>query len=373
VGGDQIVKAVAVYPQLRSVRLIDVAEPQIQRDSQVKLRILEIGICGTDRELCRFIYGTPPAGLDYFILGHESLAEVVEIGSAVADLSIGDLVVGSVRLPCNHAQCDACCAGHQDFCSSGDYLEHGIIGLHGFMAEYVVEERRFLHPVPRHLREVGVLVEPLTIAEKAMLAVRSTQSRLPWQSRRNTALVIGAGPVGLLGAMKLVSAGYRTYVYSLGSPGSLPARIAEAIGAAFISADEIAVDAAAAILGSIDLVYEAVGAAQVSLEFLYRLAPNGTYVFTGVPRDQNLEPIHSNHVITNLVLRNQAIVGVVNAGAEAFKLAISDMSDFYSKWPDAVRSLITHRFPIEQFTQALESPAGSIKNVLLVEKSSIIG
>ena len=372
-GGDQVVKAVAVYPQLRSVRLIDVAEPQIQRDSQVKLRILEIGICGTDRELCRFIYGTPPAGLDYFILGHESLAEVVEIGSAVADLSIGDLVVGSVRLPCNHAQCDACCAGHQDFCSSGDYLEHGIIGLHGFMAEYVVEERRFLHPVPRHLREVGVLVEPLTIAEKAMLAVRSTQSRLPWQSRGNTALVIGAGPVGLLGAMKLVSAGYRTYVYSLGSPGSLPARIAEAIGAAFISADEIAVDAAAAILGSIDLVYEAVGAAQVSLEFLYRLAPNGTYVFTGVPRDQNLEPIHSNHVITNLVLRNQAIVGVVNAGAEAFKLAISDMSDFYSKWPDAVRSLITHRFPIEQFTQALESPAGSIKNVLLVEKSSIIG
>ena len=119
-----------------------------------------------------------------------------------------------------------------------------------------------------------------------------------------------------------VSYTHLTYVYSLGSPGSLPARIAEAIGAAFISADEITVDAAAAILGSIDLVYEAVGAAQVSLEFLYRLAPNGTYVFTGVPRDQNLEPIHSNHVITNLVLRNQAIVGVVNAGAEAFKRCV---------------------------------------------------
>lgn len=366
-------KAVAVFPQHRSVRLIDVDEPQIQSSTQVKLRILEVGICGTDRELCRFVYGAPPAGQDYFILGHESLAEVVETGSAVADLSIGDLVVGSVRLPCNHSECDACCAGHQDFCSTGDYVEHGIIGLHGFMAEYVVEERRFLHSVPRHLRDVGVLVEPLTIAEKAMLAVRNAQSRLPWSNRGKTALVIGAGPVGLLGAMKLVSAGYRTFVYSLGSLGSQPARIAEAIGATFISADEIAVNAASAMVGSIDLVYEAVGAAQVSLDILYQLAPNGIYVFTGVPRDQILEPIHSNRVITNLVLRNQAIVGVVNAGAEAFALAVSDLSDFYTKWPGAVRGLITHRFPIGQFNRALEIPANSIKNVVVIGKSTVIG
>ena len=365
-------KAVAVFPQHLSVRLIDVAEPHIQSNSQVKLRVLEVGICGTDRELCRFVHGTPPAGHDYFILGHESLAEVVEIGSSVVDLSIGDLVVGSVRLPCSQPECEACCLGHQDFCSTGDYVEHGIKGLHGFMAEYVVEERQFLHPVPRHLRDVGVLVEPLTIAEKAMLAVRSTQSRLPWESCAKTALVIGAGPVGLLGAMKLVSAGYRTFVYSLGSPDSLPARIAASIGATFISADGTAVDMAAGIVGSIDLVYEAVGAAQVSLDFLYRLAPNGIYVFTGVPRAQTLQAIDSSRVVTNFVLRNQAVIGVVNAGSEAFSLAVRDLSDFYSKWPEAVRGLITHRFPIEHFGQALESPANSIKNVVTIEESSAL-
>jgi glucose 1-dehydrogenase len=372
-GGSQIVKAVAVFPKHRSVRLIDVAEPHIQSNSQVKLRVLEVGICGTDRELCRFVHGTPPAGQDYFILGHESLAEVVETGSSVTDLSIGDLVVGSVRLPCSQSECDACCFGHQDFCSTGDYLEHGIKGLHGFMAEYVVEERRFLHPVPRHLRDVGVLVEPLTIAEKAMLAVRSTQSRLPWQGRAKTALVIGAGPVGLLGAMKLLSAGYRTFVYSLGLRESLPARIAESIGATFISANETAVDIAAGIVGSIDLVYEAVGAAQVSLDVLYRLAPNGIYVFTGVPRNQTLQAIDSNLLLTNLVTRNQAVIGVVNAGSEAFSLAVRDLSEFYSKWPEAVRGLITHRFPIKQFAQALESSADSIKNVVAIEESSAIG
>jgi threonine dehydrogenase-like Zn-dependent dehydrogenase len=236
------------------------------------------------------------------------------------------------------------------------------------MAEYVVEERQYLHIVPHQLREVGVLVEPLTIAEKAMLAVSSTQSRLPWKNRGGTAFVIGAGAVGLLGAMKLVSEGYQTFVYSLGSPSGSPARIAKAIGAKFISADETPVDAAVALAGSIDLVYEAVGAAQVSLDVLYGLAPNGIYVFTGVPRDRTLQAFETNRVITNFVMRNQAVLGVVNAGAEAFMLAVSDLSGFYAKWPEPVRAIITHRFPIEHFAEAIKAPANSIKNVVLIQE-----
>ncbi len=356
-----------MFPQNRSVNLIDVAEPHIQTDVQVKLRILEVGICGTDREICRFAYGSPPSGLDYFILGHECLAQVVETGSAVADLSGGDLVVCMVRRACHHAECAACRSGNQNFCSTGDYIEHGIKGLHGFMTEYVIEERRYLHVVPQHLREVGVLVEPLTIAEKAMLTARSIQSRLPWKRYDDsTALVLGAGPVGLLGAMKLVSAGYKTYVYSLGLPSEQRARIAQAIGATFISADETPVDVAAAMLGSIDLVFEALGAAQVSLDVLYRLAPNGIYIFTGVPRDRDLQAIDPHRVISNLVWRNQAIVGVVNAGAEAFTLAVDDLSKFYAMWSDSVRGLITLRFPIERFAEALQAHPNSIKNVITI-------
>lgn len=362
-------KAVAVFPQERSVRIIDVAEPHIQTDLEVKLRILEVGICGTDREICRFVFGAPPSGLDYFVLGHECLAQVVETGSAVADLSAGDLVVCRVRLPCHHAGCVACRSGNQDFCSTGDHIEHGIKGLHGFMTEYVIEQRRYLHVVSQHLRAVGVLVEPLTIAEKAMLALRSIQSRLPWEKRDSTALVLGAGPVGLLGAMKLVSLGYKTYVYSLGSMRGEPARIAEAIGATFISADETPVEVAAAMPGSIDLVYEAVGAAQVALDVLYRLAPNGVYIFTGVPHDRDLQAIDANRVIGNLVWRNQAVVGVVNAGAEAFNLAVNDLSSFYAIWPDSVRGLITHRFPIECFAEALQSDPNSIKKVVMIAES----
>ena len=170
-------KAVAVYPQKREVKLIDRDEPRITAPAQVKMRILEVGVCGTDKDICAFDYGTPPAGADHFILGHESLAEVVETGPAVADLGAGDLAVVTVRMPCPDAGCAPCRAGHYDFCITGHYREHGIVGLDGFMTEFVVEEEQYLNVVPAVLRDVAVLVEPLTIAEKSLTQLWQIQQR----------------------------------------------------------------------------------------------------------------------------------------------------------------------------------------------------
>jgi threonine dehydrogenase-like Zn-dependent dehydrogenase len=50
--------------------------------------MLDIGICGTDKEICSFEYGTPPPGDDYLVIGHESLAEVVDLGTAVKRLAV---------------------------------------------------------------------------------------------------------------------------------------------------------------------------------------------------------------------------------------------------------------------------------------------
>src|ERR1035441_4679119 len=174
-------RAVAVYPQKREVKLIERAEPRIAAASEVKIRMLEVGVCGTDKELCAFVYGTSPSGSDHFILGHESLGEVSEVGRDVKDLRPGDLVVGSVRLPCADAACQACRTNHQDFCSTGKHREHGIKSLDGFMADYVVEDRAWLHLVPHSSREVAVLVEPLTIAEKS----RSEEHTSELQSLRH--------------------------------------------------------------------------------------------------------------------------------------------------------------------------------------------
>src|ERR1035441_5033628 len=208
---ERSMKAVAVYPARHAVDIVDIREPRIAAPTQVKLRMLEVGVCGTDKDICAFAYGTPPPGSDHLVLGHESLGEVVEAGLGVADLRVGDLVVSTVRLACSDANCAACRAGHYDFCVTGNYREHGIKELDGFMTEFVVEDRHNLHPVARELRDVAVLVEPLTIAEKALIEVREIQQRLHWEGGRQRAVVLGSGPVGLLGAMVLVNAGYETY------------------------------------------------------------------------------------------------------------------------------------------------------------------
>ncbi|TMB47326.1 MAG: glucose dehydrogenase, partial [Deltaproteobacteria bacterium] len=230
-------KAVAVVPGKRQVQLIEQEPPRLGSPTQVGLRMLEVGVCGTDREICAFQYGTPPAGSEHLVIGHESLGQVVEVGP----------VVTMVRRPCAHAECVACRAGRQDFCFTADFSERGIKNLHGFMTETVVDEERYMHLVPAALREVAVLVEPLTIAEKALIQVDQVQQRLPWaceiepgkpRTACHRAVVLGAGPVGLLGAMALAAAGYDTSVYSRERAPNPKADLVAAIGGHYYSAEE---------------------------------------------------------------------------------------------------------------------------------------
>jgi glucose 1-dehydrogenase len=93
-------KAVTVNPAEQRVELRDHEPPELTRPDDVLIRVLEVGVCGTDREICAFDYGTPPEGSDYLVLGHECLGEVVDVGSDVSRAQVGDLVVPMVRRPC---------------------------------------------------------------------------------------------------------------------------------------------------------------------------------------------------------------------------------------------------------------------------------
>ena len=220
-------KAAVVSLAKRSTNVIELDEPQITAPDQVKLKVLRVGVCGTDREICSFEYGDPPAGADFLVLGHECLGEVIEIGSAVTGFKPGDLAVPMVRRPCEHPECVACRAGRPDFCYTGDFTERGIKQRHGFMTEMVVDSEQYMNLLPADLREVGVLTEPLTIAEKALEQIRAVQTRLPWTARHR-ALVLGAGPVGLLGAMTLVNADFDVTVYSKNAEPNDAANIVKA-------------------------------------------------------------------------------------------------------------------------------------------------
>ncbi len=369
-------KAVAIFPGTHEVKLVDEAAPRLASPTDVRLRMLEVGVCGTDKELCAFKYGTPPPGSDHLVIGHEALGEVLEVGAGVTRVRVGDLVVPMVRRPCPHADCVACTSGRQDFCSTNDYTERGIKERHGFLTEDVVDDERYMNVVPPDLRGVGVLVEPLTIAEKALAQVRQIQQRLPWacpatpgQGATNTchrALVLGAGPVGLLGAMALVADGFETFVYSRGGATSPRGRLVKEIGATFIEAEATPVDDLPKRIGAIDVVYEATGVSALAFATLGVLGTNGVCVLTGVPgRAPAPRTIDTDGLMRRMVLQNQVLLGSVNASRADFEAAIADLVRFRERWPRALAGLITGRFPIEAYAgQLLEQPADAIKNVL---------
>ena len=369
-------KAVAVLPAPREVKLIDHPEPAIGNPAEVKLRMLEVGVCGTDKEICAFEYGTPPAGSEYLVIGHESLAEVAEAGPGVRRVKPGDLVVPMVRRPCSHEECAACREGRQDFCYTGDFTERGIKQQHGFMTGWVVEDERYLNVVPRELRDVAVLVEPLTIAEKAITQIWQVQQRLPWACRFepgqpsgycHSAVVLGAGPVGLLGAMALVLGGFKTYVYSRGAKPNPKADLAESFGATYVSSDDHNVDQLAEVVGNIDVVYEAVGASALAFEVMKVLGTNAIFVFTGVPGRKAPIAVDTDRIMRQLVLKNQVVFGTVNANREAFESAIHDLGIFMKRWPNAVRQLITGRYPLESYRDLLLGKPGGIKNLVVLD------
>jgi threonine dehydrogenase-like Zn-dependent dehydrogenase len=367
-------RAVGVVPAQREVAMLSHPEPSISSRAHLKIRTLEVGICGTDREICSFAYGTPPQGSDYLILGHEALGEVMEAGSDVTKFRAGDLVVPTVRRPCPHDYCPSCQEARQDFCFTGDFTERGIKMTHGYMTEFFVEEEQHLNLVPKELRDVAVLVEPLTVAEKALAQVWQVQKRLPWNGAETgagrghgkTAVVLGAGPVGILGAMTLVINGFRTLVYSRSPAPNPKADLIEAIGAKYISSSVIGLKEFARQAGNIDLVYEALGTADISFNVMKVLGLNGVFVFTGIPAHKPPIPIAADSLMRDMVLKNQVLIGTVNADRAAFESAIRDLGEFKKRWPDAIRKVITGRHPLESYRELLLGRATGIKNVIVL-------
>jgi glucose 1-dehydrogenase len=231
-----------------------------------------------------------------------------------------------------------------------------------------------MNVVPPGLREIAVLAEPLTIAEKALSQIYwMMQHRPPWldphtpreeRGRGLSALVLGIGPVGLLGAMKLAAAGFHTYVYSRELPPSPRIDLVDAIGATYVSSQAETFPDLAARIGNIDLVYEAVGHSHFALQALQVLGTNGIFVVTGVPGLQALTESDPARLMRNMVLKNQVLLGTVNAGPDAFASALRNLDAFRRRWPAVVRTLIAGRYPPEQAPDLILGRPTGIKSVI---------
>ncbi len=349
-------KAIVVTPGKQgSLRMVEQAQP-VAGENEVLLQVLRVGVCGTDRDIIAGFYGEAPPGEGQLAIGHESLCRVEEAGGP--GFSKGDLVVPTVRRPCPE-RCLNCASGESDMCLTGHYSEHGIKGLHGFAREFAATVSSFLTRLPESLAAVGVLLEPLTVAEKGIFQAYAMQSRMKWQPKK--ALVLGAGPVGLLSTALLRLMGLEVHTAATRPIESLKAKLVRQLGAEYVNVKEEPLNR---MEHRFDLVLEVTGSPAVALEAQNLTSQNGVVSFLGIYREQTATE-DAGKIFTNLVLGNRVYFGSVNANRTYFDMGAKDLVRIESRWPGFLSSLITRKVGVEDFQKAYEPESEEeVKTVL---------
>jgi threonine dehydrogenase-like Zn-dependent dehydrogenase len=356
-------KAIAVSPRkIDSSRLIELPQPSVTEVPEgrgVLVRILRVGLDGTDKEINAGDYGEPPPGEDMLVTGHESFGVVVETGPAVTGLAPGDYVVALVRRA-GSSRYDL--VDMPDLTTDDAFQEHGISRVHGFLTEYFVEEPRYLVRVPPPLAHVGVLLEPTSVVEKGILQAYEIQRRLKvWQPQR--AAVLGAGPVGLLATLLLHIRGLAVRTYAPEPADSLQAQLVRRLGAEYVTiADRHLTDAADT---GYDLVFEATGHWPAGFEAMSSmLTKNGVLVLSSLTNGARHAEAPTDALNRDFVLGNKVMFGTVNANREHFEAGVRDLAVAELEHPGWLSRLLTHRVDgLDRYPEALSAlgEPGAIK------------
>ena len=341
-------KAIAVKPGVpNSVHLAELPAPtvnDIPNGRGVLVRVLRVGVDGTDKEINAAEYGQAPHGYDFLIVGHESFGQVEAVGPNVAEVKPGDYVVATVRRPGSSIY-DL--IGTNDMTTDDTYFERGINLRHGFMSQYYVDDAEFIVKVPQGLKEVGVLLEPATVVEKGIVQAYEIQRRLRvWRPKR--AAVMGAGTIGLLATLVLRLRGLDVTTFGLTPKTYLNSDLIEAIGARYQSTLAVPVIEAAPF----DIIFEATGFSPIVFESMQALAKNGVLVLSSVTGGDRKVEVPADKINLEFVLGNKVMVGTVNANREYFELGVKDMAQAEAEYPGWLGRLLTH--PVRGLEKYLE-------------------
>lgn len=334
-------KAVAVRPGTpNSVHLAELPRPSvgdIPEGRGVLVRVLKVGVDATDREINEALYGNPPRGFDFLVIGHECFGVVEEIGPNVRKVQPGDYVTCTVRRPGSSLYDHI---GRSDITSEETYYERGINLLHGYLTEYFVDDEEFIVRVPVGLKHLHVLAEPMSCAAKAVEQAFLAQRRLQvWHPK--SAWVTGAGQIGLLATLILRLRGMRVFTLARGRKPNLKAEIAEGLGATYVSTADTTLKELANTHGKPDLIIEATGSSAIAFESMEILGHNGCIVWTSITGGERRVEVPSDHVNLHWVLGNKLLVGSVNANFRHFEAGIADMALGEVTWPGILQKILT--------------------------------
>jgi threonine dehydrogenase-like Zn-dependent dehydrogenase len=335
-------KAIAVIPGTpNSIHLRDVVKPSLDDVAEgrgVLVRVLRVGVDGTDKEINAAEYGAAPEGDDFLVIGHESFGVVEAAGPNVPDtIRPGTYVVASVRRPGSSIYGKI---GLQDFTTDETYYERGINLLHGYLTEYYVEDSAFVFPLPQNLRDVGVLLEPLTVAEKGVNHAYEIQRRLKvWEPRR--AAILGSGTIGLLMGLAARLRGLELTVFSLPRKPYRNADLVEELGGVYVSSEEQTLAEVSAARGPFDLIMDATGFSPIVWEAAEVLGRNGVLVLSSITGGDRKAEINSDKINQSFVLGNKIMVGTVNASPADFRSGVDDLIKAQAHVPGWLDKLLT--------------------------------
>jgi threonine dehydrogenase-like Zn-dependent dehydrogenase len=358
-------KAISVFPgKPNSLHLADLAKPSLEEVANgrgVLVKILLVGVDGTDKEINAAEYGAAPPGFNFLVIGHEGFGRVEAVGPNVTEVKPGDYVVATVRRP-GRSIYDL--IGTNDMTTDDTYFERGINLRHGFLTEYYVDDAEFIVKIPRGLKQVGVLLEPFTVVEKGIRQAYEIQRRLKvWRPRR--AAVMGAGTIGLLATLALRLRGIEVTTFALTPKPNLNAELIESIGARYVVTKEIPIMEGAKKHGPFDLIFEATGNSGVVFDSMQALGKNGVLVLSSVTGGDRMVQVPADRINLEFVLGNKVMVGTVNANREYFEMGVRDMSQAEAEYPGWLKKLLTDPVcGLENYTemfQKLTNPNGAIK------------
>lgn len=338
----ELVKAIAVIPgKPNTIHLREVLKPRVEdipNGRGVLIKILRVGVDGTDKEINAAEYGAAPGGDDYLIIGHESFGRVESVGPKVTEFKPGDYVALTVRRAGSSIYDQI---GTYDMTTDDTYFERGINLRHGFLTESVVDEPEYIIRVPENLREVGVLMEPMSVAQKAIEQAYRIQQRLRvWKPKR--AAVLGASTLGLLSTLVLRLRGLDVTTLGNTMPPFLNSRLLEELGARYISTKEMSLTDASAKYGPFDLILEGTGYSPLVFEAMNVLAKNGVLAMVSVTGGSRQIEVPADKINLGFVLGNKVAFGSVNANREYFESGVKDLSTAELQYPGWLRKLLTH-------------------------------
>lgn len=370
----ELIKAVAVIPgKPNTIHLRQVPRPaasDVPNGRGVLVKILRVGVDGTDKEINAAEYGAAPEGDDYLIVGHESFGRVEAVGPNVSEFKAGDYVSLTVRRPGSSVYDQI---GTYDMTTDDTYFERGINLRHGFLTEYVVDEPEYIIRVPENMKEVGVLMEPMSVAQKAIEQAYRIQQRLRvWRPKR--AAVMGSGTLGLLATLVLRLRGLDVTTFGNTMPPTLNSSLIEELGARYISTKELSLTDASSKYGPFDLILEGTGYSPLVFEAMSVLARNGVLAMVSVTGGSRRLEVPADKINLGFVLGNKVAFGSVNANREYFESGVKDLSTAELQWPGWLKKLLTHEVTgLENYAdmiRLLTETKGAIKvycNVAAVE------